>query len=143
MAKGLGKTAKKRVRKGAKTAEKKIKKGMKKAQKNIEKLKPRDRAAAAKVAGVAAVGVAGVAGIVAAVQHLRKGRGGRATLHVRTEGDHWVIIAEGGDDALEAYRTKEEALAAARHAAAQAAPSELVIHRLDGSVMAKHSYDGA
>ena len=123
--------------------EKRVKKGVKAAEKSLEKLKPGSGRSVAKVAGVAAVGVAGVAGIVAAVQHLRKGKNGRTTLHVRTEGDVWVITADGADGPIESFRTKEEAVDAAREAAGRAAPSELVIHRLDGSVMTSHSYQTA
>lgn len=132
MANNLGKTVKKRVRKG-----------MKKAEKTLDKITPDHGPGAAKVAGMAAVGVAGVAGVVAAVRHLRNGTDGKTALHVRAEGDQWIIAADGADDALDRFRTKEEAVSAAREAAAKAAPSELVIHRLDGSVMASHSYQRA
>lgn len=132
MAGSLGKTVKKRVRKG-----------MKKAEKTFDKLTPDRGPGAAKVAGMAAVGVAGVAGIVAAIRHLRDGADGTTALHVRADGDQWIIAVEGADGALERFRTKEEAVSAAREAAAEAAPSELVIHRLDGSVMTSHSYQAS
>ena len=128
MAKSIGETVKKRVRKGAEAL------GRKKAP---------DGPAKAKLVGVAVAGVAGMAGIVAAVQHLRKGSNGTATLHVRTRGDEWILAADGREEPLEAFRTKEEAVDAARKAAAEAAPSELVIHRLDGSVMKTHHYEPA
>ncbi len=127
---------------------KRVRKGVKAAEKSITRLTPGRGGSAAKVAGVAVAGVAvagvaGVAGVTAAVRRLRKGANGRATLHVRTEGDQWVIAADGRDGPIDAFRTKEEAVHAARNAAAEAAPSELVIHRLDGSVMDSHCYEPA
>jgi len=118
-----------------------VRKGVKAAEKSITRLTPNGGPSATTVAGVAVAGVAGVAGVTAAVRHLRKGMNGRATLHVRTEGDQWVIVAEGGNGPIDAFRTKEEAVHAARDTASEAAPSELVIHRLDGSVMDSHSYE--
>ena len=129
MAKSLSKKVKKRVRKGAKAIEK-----------SMKNLRADEGRSTGKLVGAAVAGVAGVVGIAAAIQHLRKGKNGKVTLHVRTEGDHWVLVAEGGDEPLDSFRTKEEAVEAARDAAAQAAPSVLVIHRLDGSVMKTHSY---
>lgn len=132
MAKSLSKKVKKRVRKGAKAVEK-----------SMKSLRANERPSTGKLVGAAVAGVAGVVGIAAAVQHLRKGSNGKVTLHVRTEGDHWVLVADGADEPVETFRTKEEAVEAARNAAAQAAPSELVIHRLDGTVMKTHSYASA
>jgi hypothetical protein len=125
-----------------KKVEQRVRKGVKSAGKIIDKLSPnRGGPSAAKVAGVAVAGVAGAAGVVAAVQHFRKSSKGRATLHVRADGDRWIIAMDGAEEPADAFSTKEEALHAARDVAADAAPSELVIHRLDGSVMDKHSYE--
>lgn len=122
---------------------KRVRKGVKAAERSITRLTPDRGRSAATVAGVAAAGVAGAAGLVAAVRHLRRSANGRMTLHVRTEGDRWVVATENGTPPIDAFRTKEEAVHAGREAAAEAAPSKLVIHRLDGSVMDSHSYEPA
>lgn len=114
---------------------KKIEKRWKKGRKAVEK------ASTAKVAGVTAAGVAGVAGIAAAVRYLRRDAKGRARIHVMANESEWMISADGKEEPIETFRTKEEAVDAGRDAAQAAAPSKLVIHRLDGSVMRSHSYD--
>ena len=92
---------------------------------------------AAAALGVALVGAAGVT----AYRYLRRPNG-TATLHVLADGDHgWMIRDEGSSTAMSSFGTKREALRAARAAAAEAAPSQLVIHRADGSVSREHRYD--
>lgn len=91
----------------------------------------------------AALGVAlvGAAGITAAYRLLRQ-PDGVATLHVESDGeDGWTIRDGNSPDPLSSFGTKREALAAAREAAADAAPSQLIIHRVDGSVARKHRYE--
>lgn len=128
----------KAVEKKAKAVEKKAKAATKKAKKQLKGDKGPSKA---KVAGVAAAGVAGIAGIAAALHYLRRDSKGRAKLHVIAKDSEWHITAEGKDEPLDRFSTKEEAVDAARDAAQQAAPSDLVIHRLDGTVMRSHSYD--
>lgn len=136
----VGKTVRKKASSAGKSAKKKAATAGKSVKKKAAKKKVRSRA---KAAGVAVAGVAGIAGIAAALHLLRRDSKGRARLHVRTEGDSWVVAAEGKKDALGRFSTKEEAVDAGRDAAQKAAPSELVIHRLDGSVMRTHSYEPA
>lgn len=158
MAKPISEKIEKKMKKGAKAAEKKAKKGAKaagkkakSAEKKAKKVEKQVRKklgmssgpSRAKVAGVAAAGVAGLAGIAAAVAYLKRDSQGRATLHVTADDSEWLITADGKDEPLERFSTKEEAVDAAREAAQKAAPSELVIHRLDGSVMRSHSYQPA
>ncbi len=91
----------------------------------------------------AAVGVAlaGAAGITAAYRFMRRPNGG-ATLHVESDGeDGWKIRDGDSSSAVTSFGTKREALHAARAAAAAAAPSQLVIHRTDGSVSREHRYE--
>jgi len=91
----------------------------------------------------AALGVAlvGAAGVTAAYRYLRRSNG-EATLHVVPDGDDgWMIQDEGSPTAVSSFGTKREALRAARAAAADAAPSQLVIHRADGSVSREHRYE--
>jgi hypothetical protein len=125
----------------SKRLEKQIKKGMKGVEKTVSSVKPKKGPSPAKVAGVAGAAIAGAAGVAAAVHHLRRGPGSAATLHVRRNGDQlWEISAEGSDTPVGTYETKKAAVRAARKAAADAAPSDLVIHRTDGSVQVSHSY---
>lgn len=137
--------SRKAVQKGAKAVEKSAKAVEKKAKavekKVRKKLESNSKASPAKVVGVAAAGVAGIAGIAAALHYLRRDSAGRARLHVVASESDWLLTAEGKDGPLETFRTKEEAVDAARGVAQKAAPSELVIHRLDGSVMRSHSYE--
>ncbi|MDX1492868.1 MAG: DUF2188 domain-containing protein [Longimicrobiales bacterium] len=151
-AKPISKKIEKQVKKGRKTVEKQAKKVGKKA-KAVEKkakavtkkakkqLKADKGPSKAKVAGVAAAGVAGIAGIAAALHYLRRDSKGRAKLHVIAKDSEWHITAEGKDEPIDRFSTKEEAVDAARDAAQQAAPSDLIIHRLDGTVMRSHSYE--
>jgi len=92
---------------------------------------------AAAALGVALVGAAGIT----AYRFLRR-PDGVATLHVEPDGeDGWMIRDGDSDSPLSSFGTKREALREARAAAADAAPSELIIHRVDGSVSRKHRYD--
>jgi len=128
----------------SKQLEKKLKKGMRSVEKTVSKVKPTRGPSPAKVAGVAGAAVAGAAGVAAAVRYLRRGPGGAATLHVKRRGDGpWEISVEGRRQAAGTYDTKKEAVRAARRAAAEAAPSDLVIHRTDGSVERSHHYEVA
>jgi hypothetical protein len=91
----------------------------------------------------AALGVAlvGAAGITVAYRFLRRSNG-IAALHVRPDGaDGWMITDGDSSTAVGSFRTKREALDAARDVAAEAAPSHLIIHRADGTVSREHSYE--
>lgn len=146
MAKPISEKIEKKVKQGAKAVEKNAKSAEKKAKKvgkQVKKLGMSSGPSKAKVAGVAAAGVAGLAGVAAAVAYLKRDAQGQATLHVVAKDSEWLITADGKDEPLERFSTKEEAVDAARDAAQKAAPSELVIHRLDGSVMRSHSYQPA
>lgn len=140
-AKPISKKIEKRVKKGRKAAKKQAKAAKKQAKAVKKTLTPGSSPSKAKVAGAAAAGVAGIAGVAAALHYLRRDSKGRATLHVVAHESEWHITAEGENEPLDRFSTKEEAVDAARSAAQEAAPSELVIHRLDGSVMRSHSYD--
>lgn len=151
MAKPISKKVEKKIKKGAEKVEENARKGAKAVGKQAKKVEKRIKKtlggktgpSKAKVAGVAAAGVAGLAGIAAAVAYLRRDSKGRATLHVQARDSEWLVTAEGKDDPLQTFSTKEEAVDAARGIAQEAAPSELVIHRLDGTVMRTHSYEPA
>jgi hypothetical protein len=133
MAKPMKKRIEKRLRKGAKSIEK-----------SIDELKPSRGPSRATMAGVAGVAVAGAAGVAAAVHRRRKGPRKATKLHVKRNGDReWVIAADGDDNPLGTFETKRAAVKAARSTAADVAPSDLFIHRSDGSVQESHSYETA
>jgi hypothetical protein len=89
--------------------------------------------AAAVGAGVAAV--AATAGVVAA----RRARTPKVYIVAR-DGEEWSIRAAGAAAAASVHATKRAALDAARALARDAAPSELIIHRVDGTVQSRHGY---
>lgn len=100
--------------------------------------KSRPGRSAATALGLALVGAAGV---TAAYRFLRRPNG-VPTLHVVPDDEGgWMIQDDGSSYAVNSFGTKREAVRAARSAAADAAPSHLVIHRADGSVSREHRYE--
>ncbi len=132
MAKPISKKTKKRLRRGAKTVEKSIK--------NLRSGRKKSGGKSSMVAGTGVL-VAAAAGVAVAVHLLRKGPLDAATFHVNLDADGgWALRAEGSDDPTQTFRTKAIAVRAARKAAADAAPSDLMIHASDGTVQVTHSY---
>jgi hypothetical protein len=128
----ISKKTKRRLRRGAKAVET-----------SIENLRPSHRKSGGKASVVAGTGVLVAAAAGAAVAaHLRRKRShDGATFHVNLDGDKgWALRAEGSDDPIGTFSTKASAVRAARKAAADAAPSDLMIHLSDGTVQATHSY---
>ena len=128
----ISKKTKKRFRQGARTVEK-----------SIKNLRPGRRKSRGRSSVVAGTGVlaAVAAGAAVAAHVLRKGPLDATTFHVNLDGDGgWNLRAEGSDDPIQTFRTKAMAVRTARKAAADAAPSELMIHTADGTVQATHSY---
>jgi hypothetical protein len=102
-----------------------------------EMAKSSPRRVAATVVGVAIAG----AGVTAAARYVRSSNG-VATLHVVSDGaDGWIVKEEGAHEPVGVFGTKRKALRAARSAASESAPSDLVIHRVDGSVARSHHYE--
>jgi hypothetical protein len=96
-----------------------------------------------KGVAVAGMAIAGAAGVAAAARYLRNDRGAATFRVLEEDGGGWSVMAEGDDKPVSSYPTKRKAVAAARKAAGQAAPSELIIHRSDGTVERSHSYASA
>lgn len=93
-------------------------------------------AATAGVAAAAAAGVAYFRGTRGA------GAGGATTVyHVQPGDDGWQVKGADADRASSRHSTKKEALSAARDLAHSKVPSQLVVHRSDGSVQESWSYD--
>ena len=92
----------------------------------------------ATAAGVAAATAAGVV----AVKKLR-GNGAAKDLtvyHVLPTDGGWSVKMEGADRASSKHETKKEALETARELVKSREPSQLVIHRLDGTIQDAHTY---
>lgn len=98
-------------------------------------------------AGVAAAATAAV--VVSRKPELKKKLGDAASrmvsrmtvYHVKRSGDRWAVEIEGAARASSLHATKKEALAAARDFASNKRPSQLVIHRVDGTIQDTHSYE--
>lgn len=131
MAKPISSKVGKRIRKSARALEK-----------SLDSVRPGNRSSKAKIAGVAGAAMAGAAGVAAAVRRMRRDSPrDAAKMHVVRDEEGWAITSDGRNEPVERFGTKKEAVRAARTAAAEAAPSDLVIHRADGSVEESHSYD--
>lgn len=92
--------------------------------------------------------IAGAAGLAAAataagavLYKTKGGSGNRTVYHVKPDGEGWVVKGDGAERAVSTHDTKKEALTAARELAHGKAPSQLVVHKSDGSVQEKFSYD--
>ena len=91
-----------------------------------------------------AVGVgvaAALAGLVGAVKLVRGRTSGKALiLHLVHQDDTWQLTLEGEAGSKATFETKDEGMTAAREFAASHAPSQLVIHRIDGTIQDRHRY---
>lgn len=121
-----------------KRAGKLIRKSVASIEKSFDRMKSSTTTSSrAKMAGAAAACVAGLAAVV----HYVRARGRADRLHVRHEGAEWALRKDGTNGSVQTFDTKREAVAAAREEGAAAAPSEVLIHRMDGSVERSHSYE--
>jgi len=92
--------------------------------------------------------IAGAAGLAAAataagavLYKMKSGSGHRTVYHVKPNGEGWAVEGDGAERAASTHETKKEALSAARELAHKKVPSQLVVHKADGSVQEKFSYD--
>lgn len=129
---------------------KKVAERLRRSARALESARPADGGSSkARVAGYTGAALAGAAGVAAAVRHIRNGApteegSSRATrLHVRHNGKGWDLVAEGEREPVDTFDTKKQAVNAARRVATKSAPSELVIHRADGSEEESHRYQSA
>lgn len=67
----------------------------------------------------------------------------RKVYHVTTHEEGWKVQAEGAQRASRVTDTKAEAVEAARELAKNQEPSQVVIHRQDGTIQTHYSYDDA
>ena len=64
----------------------------------------------------------------------------RKSYHVAPHEDGWEVKLEGASRATSVHATKDEATGAARELARKNEPSQVVIHRLDGTVQSHTTY---
>ena len=67
----------------------------------------------------------------------------RKTYHLiyDQEVQSWKLEYEGADQPYSYHQTKEEALEAGRELARNQPPSQLVVHKMDGTVQDEFTYD--
>lgn len=89
------------------------------------------------VAGAVSVAATAAAGIAAF-----KTRGGseRSVLHLMPHEDGWQVTRQGADEPELVCERKRDARKRARSAAHDCEPSQLVIHRTDGTIQTVHTY---
>lgn len=91
-----------------------------------------------KIAAAAlGAGAAAVAGVVTARALRRRA----AVIHVEPGPESWQLRVEGERKPARVLETKDEAVSAGREMAHSRAPSELVIHRADGTEQTRHAYE--
>jgi len=64
----------------------------------------------------------------------------KTTFHVAPHEDGWKVAAEGVKTPASVHATKDEALTAAREIAKKAEPSQVVVHRMDGTIQTQFGY---
>jgi poly(hydroxyalkanoate) granule-associated protein len=67
----------------------------------------------------------------------------RKVYHVVTADEGWKIELEGTTKPLATYPTKDGALEGAREVAQANEPSQVVVHRMDGTIQTNYTYDQA
>lgn len=100
-------------------------------------------AAGSHAKGIAAAGVAVATAVGAAVLLRRRANEvpGATIFHVESDGKGaWLLRQDGSEAPIERYESKREAIAAAREHARKHNPSVLTIHREDGKVGRRHTY---
>jgi poly(hydroxyalkanoate) granule-associated protein len=65
----------------------------------------------------------------------------RKVFHVAPHEEGWKVEAEGATRAASVHTTKEEALAAGRELAKGHLPSQVVVHKKDGTIQTEYTYD--
>lgn len=108
-----------------------------------EKLPEVTKGQALAAAGVAAVAVG--AAVVGTKLRKRaaanKSLNGLKTYHLKPHEDGWQLLTDGSTKPNGVYETKKEGMEAARQEAQQHKPSQLIVHRQDGTVQETLSYD--
>ena len=64
----------------------------------------------------------------------------RKVFHVAPHEEGWKVQVEGHDTPTSLHDTKDTALNAARETAKKAEPSQVIVHKLDGTIQTQFSY---
>jgi len=64
----------------------------------------------------------------------------RKVFHVAPHEEGWKLALEGTDKPVSVHSTKDEAMTAAREAAKKAEPSQVVVHKMDGTIQSQFGY---
>lgn len=64
----------------------------------------------------------------------------RKVFHVSPHDEGWKLVLEGTEKPVSFHSTKDEAMTAAREAAKKAEPSQVVVHKMDGTVQSQFGY---
>jgi len=64
----------------------------------------------------------------------------RKVFHVAPHDEGWKLLLEGTDKPVSVHSTKDEAMTAAREAAKKAEPSQVVVHKMDGTIQSQFGY---
>ncbi len=67
----------------------------------------------------------------------------RVVYHVATADEGWKVERQGTKAPVSTHATKDEALEAARTVAQTTTPSQVVVHRMDGTIQTNYTYDPA
>lgn len=64
----------------------------------------------------------------------------KTVFHVAPHEEGWKVEAEGAKSPASVHTTKDEALTSARELAKKAEPSQVVVHRMDGTIQTQFGY---
>jgi len=64
----------------------------------------------------------------------------RKVFHVAPHEEGWKLTLEGTDKPVSVHNTKDDAMTAAREVAKKAEPSQVIVHKMDGTVQSQFGY---
>jgi poly(hydroxyalkanoate) granule-associated protein len=64
----------------------------------------------------------------------------RTVYHVTTAEEGWKVLAEGTKEPIAVANTKDEAVTTARDMAKAVEPSQVVVHKMDGTIQTSYAY---
>jgi hypothetical protein len=64
----------------------------------------------------------------------------RKVYHVAPHGEEWEVMAEGAERATSLHETKQKAIDAARALAMNQKPSQVIMHKEDGTIQREYTY---
>jgi len=64
----------------------------------------------------------------------------RSRIHIVPQGDDWAIRREGASKASKVLDNKQDAIDKGRDTAKKQQPSQLIIHKKDGTIQTEYTY---